>query len=96
MGYYNLLPNFLLIQITSQFQHLFMCCFASMQGQSEAGCSAVNFICVYFPFSKQTERQVCISEVIRSSRRALRADLGYCKVKIDALSEGQQAVFTFF
>ncbi|TNN72266.1 hypothetical protein EYF80_017550 [Liparis tanakae] len=46
--------------------------------------------------SRWTEREACTCEVIRSSRLVLRADLGSCREKIDALSGGQKAVFTFY
>lgn len=55
-----------------------------------------TFSCAYFSASRQEKCLRSISEVIRCSRLALRSDLGSRKIKkkIDALSEGQNAIFT--
>lgn len=54
-----------------------------------------TFSCAYFSDNRREKGLRSISEVIRCSRLALRSDLGSCEIKkkIDALSEGRDAIF---
>lgn len=53
----------------------------------------LSAVLIFLPTDRKKHN---ISEVIRCSRLALRSDLGSCEIKkkIDALSEGQNAIFT--
>lgn len=62
---------------------------------SQTAVLSISFVFI-FCLNKQTKKKASISMVIRSSWLALHTDFGNCIAKIDALSEGQKAGFSFF